>query len=89
MLWSSLLTGKQALTGSLENSCLKELFDKVPGRPASVLEKDYTLDVLSENMRKHSDQLIFHNTMGACFQKFKYPFSRISMSAFELEIIKK
>ena len=82
MLWSSFLQ-KQALTGSLQNSCLKKLFGRVLGRPESVLEKDSILDILLESMQKHSDQLTFHNTMGGCFQKFKYPFSRISMNAFK------
>ena len=43
-------------------SCSKQLFGKVPGRPASTLKKDSTLDVLLGNIQKFSDQLFFQNT---------------------------
>ena len=39
---------KQVLTGSLQNNCSKQQL-KVPGRPASVLQKDFTIDVLPLN----------------------------------------
>ena len=36
---------RQTLTGSLQNNCFKQQL-KLEGRPASVLEKDFTTDVL-------------------------------------------
>ena len=39
---------KQMLTGSLQNNCSKQQL-KFPGRPASVLQKDFTMDVLPLN----------------------------------------
>ena len=39
------LLQKQTLTGSLQNNCSKQQL-KLPGRPASVLEKDFTMDIL-------------------------------------------
>ena len=82
MLWSSFLT-KQALTGTLQSSCSKEIFGKVPGSPVSTPKKDSTMDVLLKSMQKHSEQLFFHETMGRFFIKFKYPFSRTPMYIFE------
>ena len=46
---------KQALTGSLQRSCFKQLLCKSPLRPASVLKKDSTLHVLLESMQKFSE----------------------------------
>ena len=43
-LWSSFLQ-KQTLTGSLQNNCPKQQL-KLPGLPVSVLEKEFTVDVL-------------------------------------------
>ena len=54
MLWSSFLL-KQALTGSLQNSCSKELFRKFPGRPASVYKKNSTLDASLGKYAKYAE----------------------------------
>ena len=37
---------KQALTRSLQNHCSKQQQQTLPGKPASVFEKDYAIDVL-------------------------------------------
>ena len=73
MLWSSFLQ-KQAQTGSLQNSCSKELFGKVPGRPAGVLKKDSTLDVLLGGMQRFPEQLFFQNTNGWMLSKVQIAF---------------
>ena len=50
MLWNSFLKN-QALEGSPQNSCSAYLFGKLPGRPANVLKKDRTMDVLLKSFQ--------------------------------------
>ena len=51
VVWSSFLQ-KQALTGPLQNSCSREFFGKIiPGRTASALKKNSTLDVSLKSMQ--------------------------------------
>ena len=72
-VWVSFLQ-KQVLTASLQNSCSKELFGKLQGRPASVCKKIPTLDVsleIMQIMQKCSEHLCFQNTMNGCFRKLK------------------
>ena len=74
--WSSFLQ-KQTLTGSLQNSCSKEVFRKNPRRPASALKKNTTLDVLLErrqSMQKFSEQLFFQNNNGRVLLKVQIAF---------------
>ena len=52
-MWGSFLQ-KQAVTGSPQNSCSKEFFGKMPGRPVCILKKNSTLDVLLGRMQKFS-----------------------------------
>ena len=40
-----LLSSEADLTGFLQNNCSRQWL-KLPGKPASVLEKDFTMDVL-------------------------------------------
>ena len=62
------LLQKQAPIDSLQSTCSKQLFGKVPGRPASLFRKDSSLDVFREIMEKFSKQLFqiafFQNTNG-------------------------
>ena len=64
-------TEASALKGSLQNSCSKQLFRNVTGRPASVLKKDSTLGILLGSMQEFSEQLFFQNTSGRMLPKFK------------------
>ena len=65
---------KQTLTVSLQNSCSKELFGKVPGRPASVIKKDSAVGFLLGNMQNFSEQLFFQNTNEQMFPKTQIAF---------------
>ena len=47
---------KQMLTGSLQNNCSKQQL-KLPGRPASVLQKDFTMDVLPLTSFQRQNQI--------------------------------
>ena len=53
---------KQMLTGSLQNSCCRQLFGKLPGRSVSVLKKDFNMYVLLGSFQKN-----FRNTNGGEF----------------------
>ena len=58
-----------------QNSCSKELFRKVPGRPASVFKKGPTVDVLQRSMQKLSEQLVFQNINGRILPKIQIALS--------------
>ena len=73
MLLSCLLQ-KQVLTGSLNNGCSKDLFRKVPGKSASLLQKDSTLDVLLGSMQKFLEKLFLQNTSGWMLPKIQIAF---------------
>ena len=73
MLWSSFLQ-KQALIDSLQNSCSNKLFEKVPGRSASLLKKDSTLDVLLKSMQTFPEQLFFQYNNGRMLPKVQIAF---------------
>ena len=47
----------------------KQLFEKLPGIPASVSRKDSTLDGLIGSFKKNLEQLFFNTKMDGCFQK--------------------
>ena len=64
----------QALAGSLQNSCSKELLKKVPGRSANVLKKDSTLDILLACLQKFSEHLFFRNTNGRVIPNIQIAF---------------
>ena len=69
MLWNSFLQ-KQVCTSSSQNSCSKQLFEKLP----SVLKRDSDMDVLLGSFQKTSEWLFFKMLMDRYFQKFKHPF---------------
>ena len=70
---------KQVLADSLQNSCSKWIFGKLPGRPTDVLKKDSTVDVLPGSFQKFSEQPL--KIQAAIINFFSMPMARpMSMS---------
>ena len=57
-MWSS-FSQKQALAGPLQESCSKQLFEKLPERPTNVLKKDFTSDVSVRIFQKFRSSYFF------------------------------
>ena len=57
-MWSS-FSQKQALAGPLQESCSKQLFEKLPERPTNVLKKDFTTDVSGRIFQKFRSRYFF------------------------------
>ena len=77
LLLSSFLQ-KQALKDSLQNSCSKQLFGIVLGRPASVLHRGCFVGKYAGIF----GAVFFKTPVDVCFRKFKQPLSRRPMDAF-------
>ena len=75
-MWSFFLQN-QRLSGSLQNSCSKELFGKFPGGPANALKHNSTLDGLQksmQSMQKFLEQLFFRTIDGRVLPKVQIAF---------------
>ena len=57
-MWSS-FSQKQAVAGPLQESCSKQLFEKLPERPTNVLKKDFTTDVSVRIFQKFRNSYFF------------------------------
>ena len=69
-----ILLTEASANGFVQNSCSKQLFTKLPERPANELEKDSNMNVSLGSFQKFTEQLFFQNVNGRVLPKIQAAF---------------